>query len=106
MIYTSGSTGKPKGVAVSQLALCNLIFWHIENLKVACGAKTLQFSPLSFDASFHEMFSLLAFGRYVSFNSGRIASRCSGFVEVDGRQSNLELFIIPCCCAANWGKWL
>ncbi|KYC42747.1 hypothetical protein WA1_15530, partial [Scytonema hofmannii PCC 7110] len=57
VIYTSGSTGQPKGVAMSQRALCNLIFWHIENLKVSCGAKTLQFSPISFDASFHEMFS-------------------------------------------------
>ncbi len=57
VIYTSGSTGKPKGVAMSQLALCNLILWQLENMKVSRGAKTLQFSPISFDASFHEMFS-------------------------------------------------
>ncbi|MGF2038866.1 MAG: non-ribosomal peptide synthetase [Nostoc sp. CmiVER01] len=57
VIYTSGSTGKPKGVAMSQLALVNLIFWQVENLKVARGARTLQFSPLSFDVSFQEMFS-------------------------------------------------
>ena len=57
VIYTSGSTGKPKGVAMSQVALCNLIFWQLENMKVSRGAKTLQFAPISFDASFHEMFS-------------------------------------------------
>ncbi len=57
VIYTSGSTGKPKGVAMSQLALCNLILWQLENMKISSGAKTLQFSPISFDVSFHEMFS-------------------------------------------------
>ncbi len=57
VIYTSGSTGKPKGVAMSQLALCNLILWQLENMKISSGAKTLQFAPISFDASFHEMFS-------------------------------------------------
>ncbi|MBC6433148.1 amino acid adenylation domain-containing protein, partial [Nostoc sp. HG1] len=57
VIYTSGSTGKPKGVAMSQLALCNLILWQLENMKISSAAKTLQFSPISFDASFHEMFS-------------------------------------------------
>ncbi|MHC5760523.1 amino acid adenylation domain-containing protein [Nostoc sp.] len=57
VIYTSGSTGKPKGVAMSQLALCNLILWQLENMKISRGAKTLQFSPISFDASFQEMFS-------------------------------------------------
>ncbi|WP_353931424.1 non-ribosomal peptide synthase/polyketide synthase [Okeanomitos corallinicola TIOX110] len=57
VIYTSGSTGKPKGVAMSQLALANLIFWHVDELKVTSEKRTLQFSPLSFDASFHEMFT-------------------------------------------------
>ncbi|HEY2737918.1 MAG TPA: AMP-binding protein, partial [Thermoanaerobaculia bacterium] len=54
VIYTSGSTGRPKGVALSQLALCNLIDWHLATL--LGGARTLQFAPLSFDASFYEMF--------------------------------------------------
>ena len=57
VIYTSGSTGTPKGVAMSQLPLCNLILWQLENMKVASGAKTLQFAPVSFDVSFQEMFS-------------------------------------------------
>ncbi len=53
--YTSGSTGRPKGVALSQLALCNLIDWHLATL--LGGARTLQFASLSFDASFYEMFA-------------------------------------------------
>ena len=55
LIYTSGSTGKPKGVMMEHLALANLIDWHLHNRKV--GANTLQFAPLSFDISFHEIFS-------------------------------------------------
>ncbi|MEC4812178.1 MAG: amino acid adenylation domain-containing protein [Scytonema sp. PMC 1069.18] len=56
VIYTSGSTGLPKGVAMKQHPLANLILWQLENSKVA-AAKTLQFSPISFDVSFQEMFS-------------------------------------------------
>ncbi|MEH2088948.1 amino acid adenylation domain-containing protein [Nostoc sp.] len=57
IIYTSGSTGQPKGVAMNQLALGNLILWHRENLKIARGAKTLQFASISFDVSFQEIFT-------------------------------------------------
>ncbi|GAA6619990.1 non-ribosomal peptide synthetase [Scytonema sp. NUACC26] len=57
IIYTSGSTGKPKGVAMKQLPLSNLILWQLENTTVSTNAKTLQFSPISFDVSFQEMFA-------------------------------------------------
>ncbi|MEH2199895.1 amino acid adenylation domain-containing protein [Nostoc sp.] len=57
IIYTSGSTGKPKGIAMSQLALCNHILWHRDNLKISSGAKTLQFASISFDVSFQEIFT-------------------------------------------------
>ena len=55
IMYTSGSTGKPKGVMMEHLALSNLIDWHLESRTV--GVTTLQFAPLSFDISFHEIFS-------------------------------------------------
>ena len=55
VLYTSGSTGKPKGVMMEHGGLANLIDWHLQ-CRIA-GAKTLQFAPLSFDISFHEMFS-------------------------------------------------
>ncbi|MEH1866381.1 MAG: amino acid adenylation domain-containing protein [Nostoc sp.] len=57
IIYTSGSTGKPKGIAISQLALCNHILWHRDNLKISRDAKTLQFASVSFDVSFQEIFT-------------------------------------------------
>jgi amino acid adenylation domain-containing protein len=55
VLYTSGSTGKPKGVMMEHLPLVNLIDWHLHHRIV--GARTLQFAPLSFDISFHEIFS-------------------------------------------------
>jgi amino acid adenylation domain-containing protein len=57
IIYTSGSTGKPKGIAMSQLALCNHVLWHRDNLKISRGAKTLQFASINFDVSFQEIFT-------------------------------------------------
>jgi len=57
IIYTSGSTGKPKGVAMSQRALVNLIMWQQQETIIGQGARTLQFSPISFDVSFQEIFS-------------------------------------------------
>ncbi len=57
LIYTSGSTGKPKGVAMIHRALVNLIDWQVKETRLGASAKTLQFTSLSFDVSFQEMFS-------------------------------------------------
>jgi amino acid adenylation domain-containing protein len=52
VIYTSGSTGTPKAVAMEHGPLTNLILW--QNSK---ALRTLQFTSLSFDVSFQEIFS-------------------------------------------------
>jgi len=63
VIYTSGSTGKPKGVMLEQRNLVNLIIFHHHYTNLDC-TRVLQFSTISFDVSFHEIFStLLAGGR-------------------------------------------
>ncbi|QRK05610.1 non-ribosomal peptide synthase/polyketide synthase [Archangium violaceum] len=54
VIYTSGSTGVPKGVAMHHRPLLNLMRWQVER---SGAKKTLQFSALSFDVSFQELFS-------------------------------------------------
>ncbi|MCC5610103.1 amino acid adenylation domain-containing protein [Nostoc sp. CHAB 5834] len=61
-IYTSGSTGKPKGVAMPHRPLGNLIAWQLQNSTVGAEAKTLQYTPISFDVSFQEIFATLAAG--------------------------------------------
>jgi amino acid adenylation domain-containing protein len=62
IIYTSGSTGRPKGVAVPHDPPCHLLRWHARALPLAAGARVLQFAPLSFDASFQEVFGTWAAG--------------------------------------------
>ncbi|HWM24950.1 MAG TPA: amino acid adenylation domain-containing protein [Chthoniobacterales bacterium] len=62
LIYTSGSTGKPKGVAMVHRALVNLIDWQLKDSRLNAAAKTLQFTSLSFDVSFQEIFSTLCLG--------------------------------------------
>ena len=57
VLYTSGSTGRPKGVAMPHDSLFNLIWWQLHNTVLEGQARTLQFSPISFDVSFQELFS-------------------------------------------------
>ncbi|CDZ79377.1 Gramicidin S synthase II [Legionella massiliensis] len=60
LIYTSGSTGKPKGVMLPNRALTNLMSWHFE--QISEKRNVLQFTTLSFDMSFIEIFSALGSG--------------------------------------------
>ncbi|NWD51155.1 non-ribosomal peptide synthetase [Pseudomonas gingeri] len=62
MLFTSGSTGTPKGVQVADRTLCNLLQWQRGEGGLAARARTLQFSMLSFDVSFQEIFSTLCGG--------------------------------------------
>jgi len=62
VLYTSGSTGRPKGVALPHRALVNLIAWQTREARPARGLRTLQYTSLSFDASFEEMLSTWASG--------------------------------------------
>jgi amino acid adenylation domain-containing protein len=57
VLYTSGSTGRPKGVAMPHRALANLLRWQIGQPGFKCKARTLQFTTLTFDVSFQEIFS-------------------------------------------------
>lgn len=62
VIYTSGSTGKPKGVDLTERALLNLLDWQRNRPGFAPGRRVLQFTSISFDVSFQEIFSTLLTG--------------------------------------------
>jgi amino acid adenylation domain-containing protein len=57
VIYTSGSTGQPKGVLLNHRPLVNLVAWQVATSTLPVGARTLQFTPVSFDVSFQEIFA-------------------------------------------------
>ncbi|GER90174.1 hypothetical protein KDW_43360 [Dictyobacter vulcani] len=59
VIYTSGSTGQPKGVAMAHRPLVNLLNWQSQTSSLGVGSRALQFTSLSFDVAFQEIFSTL-----------------------------------------------
>ncbi|MFJ4783930.1 amino acid adenylation domain-containing protein [Streptomyces sp. NPDC088794] len=61
-LFTSGSTGTPKGVQVPDRTLCNLLTWQRTDGGLREPAITQQFSMLSFDVSFQEVFTTLCSG--------------------------------------------
>jgi len=61
LIYTSGSTGRPKGVMLEHINLVNLLFFSFGHTNLDFSS-VLQFTSISFDVSFQEIFSSLLAG--------------------------------------------
>jgi amino acid adenylation domain-containing protein len=62
IIYTSGSTGTPKGVMIEHRSIVNQLLWMREFLGLGEEDVILQKTPISFDTSVEELFSLLILG--------------------------------------------
>ncbi len=62
ILFTSGSTGTPKGVELPHRVIANLVGWGLAGGEFAAPARTLQFTPVSFDVSFQEVFGCWASG--------------------------------------------
>ena len=61
VIYTSGSTGIPKGVMLEHRNLVNLLHFQYRYTQIDFSS-VLQFTTISFDVSFQEIFSTLIAG--------------------------------------------
>ncbi len=92
VIYTSGSTGNPKGVAMPHGPLVNLLRWQANNSVVTTG-KTLQFTPISFDVSFQEIFATLTVGGTVVLIKDEVRRDPHSLLKVIENQSIERLFL-------------
>jgi amino acid adenylation domain-containing protein len=61
VIYTSGSTGKPKGIMLEHQNLVNLVWFQFRHTNIDFS-KVLQFTNISFDVAYQEIFSTLLLG--------------------------------------------
>ncbi|MGA3172784.1 MAG: amino acid adenylation domain-containing protein [Chthoniobacteraceae bacterium] len=59
IMYTSGSTGMPKGAMISHRAICNHMFWMLEEFPLGDSDRVLQKTPAPFDASVWEFWAPL-----------------------------------------------
>ena len=92
VLYTSGSTGRPKGVAMPQHPLVNLLTWQIQNFRHPV-ARTLQFTPISFDVSFQEIFSTLSSGGTLVLVSESIRRNAEALLHYLSAQAIERLFL-------------
>jgi len=67
IVFTSGSTGKPKGIVGCHKGLSHFIHWQVKELGFDENTRISQFAPLSFDASFKDIFPPLITGGRVCF---------------------------------------
>ncbi len=93
VIYTSGSSGAPKGVAMPHGPLANLIDWQCEQSSCGTGDRTLQFSALSFDVSFQELFSTWASGGALVVADDATRRSWQALIELLNRASVRRMFL-------------
>jgi amino acid adenylation domain-containing protein len=94
VIYTSGSTGRPKGVAMTHRPLVNMLAWQEREWKHPAAAATLQFTTLSFDVSFQEIFSCwLSGGRLVLVSEDERRDFAAVLERLDGE--GIERLFLP-----------
>ncbi|MBA8923573.1 amino acid adenylation domain-containing protein [Kutzneria viridogrisea] len=92
VIYTSGSTGTPKAVVMSGGGLLNLLLWHRTAFPGGPGARTAQFTALSFDVSVQEVLSTLMYGKTLVVPTDEVRHDSALLAEWLDRHEVTELF--------------
>ncbi|MCX7923870.1 MAG: amino acid adenylation domain-containing protein [Clostridia bacterium] len=94
VIYTSGSTGKPKGVMLEHRNLVNLISFQYSKTNLEFSSKLLQFTTISFDVSFQEIFSTLLAGGELYLISSELRNDVEGLLDFIA-QNNIKILSFP-----------
>ena len=93
VMYTSGSTGRPKGVAMPHGPLVNLVSWQLGESEVGAEARSLQFTSLSFDVSFQELFSTWCSGGTLVLVSESLRCDPEALLRLLNTQGVVRLFL-------------
>ncbi|OEJ21342.1 hypothetical protein AS594_37755 [Streptomyces agglomeratus] len=93
LMYTSGSTGRPKGVAMPHRPVAGLVRWQCHDSAAGPGDRTLQFSALSFDASFLEFFSTWSTGGTLVIIDAEQRTDYDALLEVIEKQRVKRIFL-------------
>ena len=93
VIYTSGSTGKPKGVMLTHGGLVNYIGAVSKLYGLRATDRMLQFSSISFDIAFEEIFPTWAVGATLVLRSGNFSLAGSDFLHF-ARQQKLTFITV------------
>jgi amino acid adenylation domain-containing protein len=92
VIYTSGSTGTPKGVMLEHYNLVNLLLYQYRHTTIDFS-RVLQFTTISFDVSFQEIFSTLLAGGTLFLVNKEIKQDIPGLFELVDKNKIGTLFL-------------
>lgn len=93
LMYTSGSTGLPKGVAMPHGPVAGMVDWQCRDSAAGPGDRTLQFSALSFDASFLEFFCTWSTGGTLVIIDAEVRTDYDALLEVIAKQRVKRIFL-------------
>ncbi|TRX33012.1 amino acid adenylation domain-containing protein [Flavobacterium sp. ZT3R18] len=94
LIYTSGSTGGPKGIMMEHSCMLNLITFHNEQFTSDDVHKVLQFTSISFDVSFQEIFTTLLRGATL-YPITEIVKKDSEELSAFIKSNNIDTVFLP-----------
>ncbi|MEW9702890.1 amino acid adenylation domain-containing protein, partial [Paenibacillus sp. SI8] len=94
IIYTSGTTGKPKGVMLEHRNMVNLLHHVFRHGNIHYGSRVLQYTTMSFDVCYQEIFSTLCSGGNLYLIDGetkREVHKLLHFIE----EAQIEVLFLP-----------
>jgi amino acid adenylation domain-containing protein len=92
VIYTSGTTGRPKGVMLEHRNIVNLFKHQFKYINIDFRS-VLQFTTISFDVSFQEMFSALLAGGKLVLIARETRENIAELMKVIERNKIVTLFL-------------
>ena len=94
IIYTSGTTGKPKGVMLEHRNMVNLLHHVFRHDNVNYGSAVLQYTTMSFDVCYQEIFSTLCSGGKLYLIDGDTKREVNKLLHLI-EEAQIEVLFLP-----------